>query len=127
MSDKIQEVDVDEVIESSEEEMMEEDMIIPLVDTNGNEVNFRLIYVVEYEGDDYALLNPVEATEDIGEDEILIFKIVTSEDGEEDALLPPESEEIVDKVYEKFMQEYYAEGEGCNCGCEDCTADCKPE
>lgn len=55
---------------------------ITLVDEEGHEHKFNLLNVVEMEGNKYAIMVP-ELQEDEDEEEAVVFKIETDEDGEE--------------------------------------------
>mgnify|MGYP002511183264 CR=1 FL=1 len=63
--------------------MMEEEMdnVLILVDEDNNEHPFEVIDMVEVDGSQYAVLAPLE--EGSEEDEAIILKIVTDENGEE--------------------------------------------
>ena len=62
---------------------MEMDNIIELFDEDDNPVRFEHIMTVQYEGEDYVLLAPVDPTEDMEEDEVLVLRIENDENGEE--------------------------------------------
>lgn len=53
---------------------------VTLVDDNGNEVEFIFLDMVEHEGATYAALIPAEETDD---DDMIIMRIDTDEDGNE--------------------------------------------
>lgn len=61
----------------SEQEQLESTIV--LIDEDGNEVNFEIIDVIEFEGKHYAILLPEEELED---ESALVFKI-DEEDGED--------------------------------------------
>lgn len=66
----------------------------------------------------YIVMQPVEPLPDIGEDEVLIYEIVTDKAGES-TFKPIESEEELQKVFDEFIKELEAHG----CECDDCC-DC---
>lgn len=66
----------------------------------------------------YIVMQPVEPLEDIGDDEVLIYEIVTDKAGES-TFKPIESEEELQKVFDEFIKELEAHG----CECDDCC-DC---
>ena len=68
---------------TEEKDLLESENVI-LVDEDGVEHNFSLIDVIEVEGSEYAILQPLD--EDMMEDdeaEAIILKITTDENGEE--------------------------------------------
>ncbi len=82
--------------------MENESNIIELVDENEKTVRFEHLMTVEYEGDAYVLLSPIDEIEDIGEDEVVILKI---EEGEEDdTYVGVEDEELLEKVFERYLE-----------------------
>lgn len=82
----------------------EESSIIVLEDDLGNEVEFEYLDVVEYDGDEYLVLLPVEEEED-SEGEVLILKIVSIDD-ENETFEGIEDEELVNTVFEIFKNKW---------------------
>lgn len=82
---------------------MEMDNIIELVDENDNPVRFEHIMTVQFEGEDYVLLAPVDPTEDMDEDEVLVLRIDNDENGDE-IYVSVEEDDIVQKVFEKYLE-----------------------
>ena len=113
MADKQNEKDV---------EVFDEDEVITLTDDEGNPVDFYEVACIEYKGEFYALMQPVEPMEGLGEDEALIFK-VREEDEDNDVFEPVFDEAILDAVFNEYLNAM-AEAEGCDCDCEDCGDDC---
>ena len=58
---------------------------------------------VQYEGEDYILLAPVDPTEDMEEDEVLVLKIDNDENGDE-IYVSVEDDDLVQKVFEKYLE-----------------------
>ena len=92
---------------------IDEDSFITLTDENGNEVDFLLLDVMNYEGADYMVLMPL-SDEDSEEDEEELFflRAERTEEGEiysaveDDALL-----QAIADVYEKeFLQKMKESG-----------------
>lgn len=81
---------------------MEMDNIIELVDENDNPVRFEHIMTVQYEGEDYVLLAPVDPTEDMEEDEVLVLRIDNDENGDE-IYVSIEDDNLVQKVFEQYL------------------------
>ena len=92
-----------EKMDNTENNSMEMDNIIELVDDKDNTVRFEHIMTVQYGGDDYILLAPVDPTEDMEDDELLVLKIDNDENGEE-IYVNVEDDEIVQKVFEKYLE-----------------------
>ena len=82
---------------------MEMDNIVELEDESGNTVRFEHIMTVQYGGDDYILLAPVDPTEDMEEDEVLVLKIDNDENGDE-IYLSIDDDDLVQKVFEKYLE-----------------------
>lgn len=103
-----------------------DDEVITLYDDNNNPVDFNEVAVVEYQGEFYALMQPVAPMEGLSEDEAIIFKIVQKDD-ETDEFEPITDEAVLDAVFNEYLK---AEAEccddcDCGCGCEhDCSCGC---
>lgn len=90
--------------EQLENEEIEEE-IIELVDDDGNVIKFKLLDVTEYKGQKYTLLLAAEPSEEIAEDEVVIFRL-----NEQDEVLEPiEDENLLEEVFEFYQQEADAE------------------
>ena len=79
------------------------DNIITLNDEEGNEVEFEFLDLIEFEGEDYVVLLPVEETEEAGEVVILQVEDI---DSEEESYTSVEDEEILNKVFEIFKEKF---------------------
>ncbi len=77
--------------------------IVELLDEDGKSVRFEHLMTVEYEGDPYVLLVPIDEVEDVDEDEVIILRIETSEDGD-DAYVGIEDEELLEKIFERYLE-----------------------
>lgn len=77
--------------------MTQEDEVLTLTDEEGNEHEFSVIDIIEMDGSEYAILLPLEEGDEEGEDEAIILKIVTDEDGNE-VLQDIEDDEEWEKV-----------------------------
>ena len=82
---------------------MEMDNIIELFDEDDNPVRFEHIMTVQYEGQDYVLLAPVDPTEDMEEDEVLVLRIDNDENGEE-IYVSVDDDDLVQKVFEMYLE-----------------------
>lgn len=78
--------------------------IITLEDDLGNEQEFEFLDVVEYEGEEYIILLPVE-DEDKDQSEVMILRI-ESVDDENENYVGIDDEEILQKVFAIFKKRY---------------------
>ncbi len=84
-----------------ENNSMEQENIVELIDENDQVVSFEHIMTLEYEGDKYALLSPVDDLEDVDEGDVVIMRI---EEGEEqDTYVGVEDEEILEAVFNQYL------------------------
>ena len=91
--------------EELDEELDLEDEVIELVDDDGKVIKFKLLDVTEYKGEKYTLLLAAEPNDEIGEDEVVIFRL-----NEEDEVLEPvEDEKLLEDVFEFYQTEVEAE------------------
>ncbi len=91
--------------EELDEELDLEDEVIELVDDDGKVIKFKLLDVTEYKGEKYTLLLAAEPNDEIGEDEVVIFRL-----NEEDEVLEPvEDEKLLEEVFEFYQLEVEAE------------------
>ena len=81
----------------------EMDNIIILNDEEGNEVEFEFLDLIDYEGEEYVVLLPVEETEDAGEVVILQVEDI---DSEEESYISVEDEDTLNKVFEIFKEKF---------------------
>lgn len=89
----------------SEDKNNEElDNIIVLNDENGNETEFEFLDLIEYEGEEYVVLLPVEESEDAGE--VVILKLEDTESEDEESYVSVDDEEILNKVFEIFKEKF---------------------
>ena len=91
---------------SEEEELLEEE-IVELIDDDGNVIKFKLLDVTEYKGEKYTLLLAAEPNEEIGEDEVVIFRL----NEKEETLEPIEDDDLLQEVFDFYQQEVEAEDE----------------
>ena len=82
---------------------MEQENIVELVDEDGNEVSFEHLMTLEHNGNAYICLAPMEPMEDVAEDELVIMRIETDEEGN-DFYTTIEDEEELDAVFEKYLE-----------------------
>jgi hypothetical protein len=105
-------------------EIFGEDSIITLYDDEDKPVEFFEVASVEYDGKFYEILQPVEPTEGIAEDEGVIFEY-SAESGDGEKLFRPVfDEKLLENVFSLYI-ETLADYESCACGCADCGGNCE--
>ncbi|MBQ7851124.1 MAG: DUF1292 domain-containing protein [Clostridia bacterium] len=86
----------------------DDDSLITLTDDDGNEVDFLLLDVVEYNANDYLVLLPMEDEEE-DEDNVLILKV--EHRGEEEIFNGVEDKEEMNAVFALFTAQLEADAE----------------
>ena len=79
----------------------EENEIIELIDDDGKVIKFKLLDVTEYKGEKYTLLLAAEPSEEIADDEVVIFRL----NEQEETLEPIEDEALLEEVFEFYQSE----------------------
>lgn len=103
-----------EKIKNDFEEIEEEEEVIVLLDeSTGEEVEFSLLAMLEVDGKTYAYLEPVEEVEGFEDGDLLINRVEFDENGEE-LYLPIDDDDEIDKAFEAF-DEMYAKQFGMHC------------
>lgn len=82
---------------------MENENTVHLFDEDGQEVIFEHLMSLEHNGRVYICLVPVEPMEDVEEDELVIMRIETDEEGN-DFYTTIEDEEELNSVFEKYLE-----------------------
>jgi len=80
------------------------DNIIVLNDEEGNEAEFEFLDLIEYDGEEYVVLLPIEESEDAGE--VVILKLEDTESEDEESYVSVDDEEILNKVFEIFKEKF---------------------
>ena len=95
-----------------QENMEEDEDIITLYnEENDTEEDYYHLATLDVDKRWFIVLKPVEKVEDIADDEVLIYELVTDKDGA-DMFKPIDDEKLLDKVFNEFMKELEAfEGE----------------
>ena len=92
-------------LERNTPEMDEElDNIITLNDEEGNDVKFEFLDLVEYSGEEYVILLPVEEGEDA--DEVVILKVEATESEDEESYVGVEDQEVLNAVFTIFKDKF---------------------
>lgn len=83
--------------------------IIVLNDEQGNEVPFEFLDLIEYEGEEYVVLLPVEEDDDT-ESEVVILKLEDNDSETEESYVSVDDEDVLNEVFaifkEKFKEEF---------------------
>ena len=91
---------------------MDEDFggsFVSLTDDDGNEIEMEILDTLEYEGSEYVLFLPADMDEDDPDYGYVILQIVEI-DGEEQ-FQDVEDQELLQTVYEKFMERIFGDEE----------------
>jgi len=80
------------------------DNIIVLNDEDGNENEFEFLDLIEYEGEEYVVLLPVEESEEAGE--VVILKLEDTESEDEESYVSVDDEDTLNKVFEIFKEKF---------------------
>ena len=80
------------------------DNIIILNDEEGNEAEFEFLDLIEFEGEEYVVLLPVEESDDAGE--VVILKLEDTESEDEESYVSVDDEEVLNKVFEIFKEKF---------------------
>ena len=85
----------------SEEIEDQDSSIVTLVDENGNDVRFDILDVITYEGETYAIMDPID---DHGEDEdvevVILHMVPVDDDFDMEGV---EDEKLLDTLFELFQ------------------------
>lgn len=100
MADK-NKIDSVKVPESIEHMVEDDDDVVTLMSSNGEEIDFVEIAGIAYRGNFYAILQPVELLDGMEEDEALVFKVTRGADSE-DKFEVELDDAIIDAVFEEY-------------------------
>ncbi|HEY8443474.1 MAG TPA: DUF1292 domain-containing protein [Clostridia bacterium] len=78
--------------------------IITLYDDQDNEIPFYQIACVEHNNEFYAMLQPAEEVEGIGQDEVIVLKMLEAKDDEDDLFEPVTDEKLLDDIYQAYIK-----------------------
>ena len=80
------------------------DNIIILNDEEGNEAEFEFLDLIEYDGEEYVVLLPVEESDEAGE--VVILKLEDTESEDEESYVSVDDEDVLNKVFEIFKEKF---------------------
>ena len=84
------------------------DNVVILNDEDGNEVKFEFLDLIELDDEEYVVLLPVAEDGEEEEGEVVILKVEDKDDenSDEESYVSIEDEEILNKVFEMFKEEF---------------------
>ena len=82
---------------------IEEDEIITLVDEGGAEIDFYEVATLDFRGNWYILLEPVEPYENQEEGDLIPFLLGEDAEGN-DTFIPVENQSIAEAVFDEFKK-----------------------
>ncbi len=88
---------------SDDSEVEDIDNIIVLNDENGDEVEFEFLDLIEYNGEEYVILLPVEDSDVAGE--VVILKVEETEDDEE-SYVSVDDDQVLQTIFEIFKEKF---------------------
>lgn len=94
----------EEMNKNFNDESEEIDNIIVLNDENGEEVPFEFLDLIEYEGEEYVVLLPVEEAEEA--DEVVILKLEDTESEDEESYVSVDDENVLNTIFEMFKEKF---------------------
>lgn len=77
---------------------------IILNDENGEETEFEFMDLIEYEGEKYVVLLPVEDTEEAGK--VVILKLEGSDKDDEESYVSVDDDEVLQTVFDIFKEKF---------------------
>lgn len=80
---------------------------VVLNDEDGNEVEFELLDLVEYNGEEYVVMLPCDETADDGM--VVILKLEQTDDEDLEAYVAVEDEQTLNAVFEIFKERFKEE------------------
>ncbi|NLT18274.1 MAG: hypothetical protein BWX72_00878 [Firmicutes bacterium ADurb.Bin080] len=89
--------------ETCEETITAREEFITLTAPDGSEVDFLEIAGIPLDGNFYTILKPIEVLEGMTEDDVLVFKVEESENGESNLSLETD-EDTLDKIYQEYLK-----------------------
>ena len=105
-------MDDDSINDYDEEEL---NNIIILSDENGEDVEFEFLDLIEYDSEEYIVLLPVAEDEEEEDGQVVILKVESTENEDEESYVSVDDEEVLNEVFqifkEKFKDEFNFTGE----------------
>ena len=83
--------------------MDNEEMNVP---EEGNEVEFEFLDLIEYSGEEYAVLLPMDGSEEEKDGEVVILKLEDTDSDDEESYVSVDDEETLQNVFEIFKEKF---------------------
>lgn len=80
-----------------------EDEVITLIDEDGAEIDFYEVATLDFQGNWYILLEPIEPFENLEEGDLIPFLLGEDAEGN-DTFTPVENQRIAEAVFEEFKK-----------------------
>ena len=80
------------------------DNVIVLNDEDGNDVKFEFLDLIEYSGEEYVILLPMEEEEEA--DEVVILKVEDTDSENEETYVGVDDQEVLNAVFEIFKEKF---------------------
>ncbi len=87
--------------EHSQFETEEREDIVTLLSVNGEEIDFVEIAGIAYQGNFYAILQPITLLPGMSDDEALVFRVFRNENGDDQFEIEL-NDDIIDAVFEEY-------------------------
>ncbi|MCD8205365.1 MAG: DUF1292 domain-containing protein [Clostridia bacterium] len=78
--------------------------VITLISDDGEEIEFYELAQIEHEGKIYSIMRPVDPFEDMGDDDVIVFRM--DSDGDDIVLNVETDDEIADAVIDEYNELY---------------------
>lgn len=111
--------DYEKKIQELEDEETMEDEVLELVGDDGEVEHFYHLATLEYKNEWYVVLQPTESTDNVSEDELIIFMLSTDEETGEDVFMTVDDDKVLNEVYDEYLKLVDSD-EQCDCGDEHC-------
>lgn len=92
-------------MDKEKELCFEDEDVVTLFTTDGREIKFLEIAGIAYNSGYYAILQPIELLEGMSDDEALVFRVLTDNNGENKYEIEL-NENIIDAVFEEYNRLY---------------------
>jgi hypothetical protein len=76
--------------------------IVELVGDDGKVIKFIHVATIDYKDNWYVFFSPTEEVDGINTDEVVIFRLLTDEEGK-DVFEPIEDEKLLEEVYNEYI------------------------
>ena len=96
-------MDDDSINDYDEEEL---NNIIILSDENGEDVEFEFLDLIEYDSEEYIVLLPVAEDEEEEDGQVVILKVESTENEDEESYVSVDDEEVLNEVFQIFKEKF---------------------